>query len=117
MKKLMASALLVMGTITVGMSQESKSPRPVPTRTWTYVITPQSSRQTMDSLVADWKKNNIDLRFSKLEYSKSGKLEKIQGSVYIKANGSPASAKFSSDNLQSIELKVDNGPGVSVKGL
>ena len=116
MKKLLASIRFLAGSITAGWSQTAQHTKAKATKTWVLVITPQSTKHMLDSVLMAWDKQNVDLKFSTLKYDASGKLVEVKGFVAIKANGTFADATFGSESLQSIEVKVDNSPGVSVKG-
>jgi hypothetical protein len=116
MKKLLTSILILAASITTGWSQASQHSAAKAKKTWVLVITPQSTKHTLDSVIMAWEKQNVDLQFSKLKYDASGKLVEIKGFVSIKANGTFANATFGSKSLESFEIKVNDGPGVSVKG-
>ncbi len=84
---------------------------------WTLVITPGTSKNHLDSVSTQWKRENISLDFSKLKYDNSGNLIKIKGTVDITNKaGNHASGEFKSENLSSIQIKVDDSPNVSIKG-
>jgi hypothetical protein len=81
---------------------------------WTIVINPNTPKHYIDSVTTEWKKENIDLKFSKLEYNENGKLVKVKGSVDIKAGGYHARGSFASESLESFTINVDDRPGVNV---
>ena len=66
--------------------------------------------------MTELKKQSFVLGFSKLEYNSEGKLIKIKGSIAFKTASGLPNATFTSDNLESYEIKVDDKPSVSVKG-
>jgi|GEM_PF-1432801 len=82
---------------------------------WILVISPQTSKQHLDSVKTAWEKDNILLEFSNLKYDDSGKLVKIKGIVTNNTGGDHASANFSSENLKLLEIKVDDSPSISIK--
>ena len=83
---------------------------------WSLIITPATTKNYLDSIAAIWKKENIDLNISKLKYD-GGTLVKIKGSVTINTKaGNHASGEFKSENLASIQIKVNDSPNVSIKG-
>jgi hypothetical protein len=112
MKRILTSIIILIGSITLAWSQAPTSG----THTWVLNITPHSSKHSLDSVTAEWAKNNIVLKFTKLQYIKNGTLQKVKGSVDVNANGTKASATFGSDKLESWEIKVTDKPSVSVKG-
>jgi hypothetical protein len=113
MKKLLTGIILIAASATSVMAQSAGTDNH---RTWTLVITPATTKHTLDSVASAWRQESINLKFDKLNYSSSGKLTQVKGSVYVKMNAGPASGTFESDNLRSIEIKIDDRPGVSIKG-
>jgi hypothetical protein len=102
MKKLLASSLILMGSITLGWSQHSGGSA----HAWDLKITPESSKDHLDSVATAWKKDGIDLEFSKLEYNDKGKLVKIAATLKTKSTGDGPGGSFKSDDLKSEEIKV-----------
>ncbi len=109
MKKLLTGTVLFLFAITTGWSQTAA-------HKWSLFITPDSKKHSLDSVVAAWKKDGIDLQFTKLEYNKTGKLIKIQGTVNYTSKGNPVSGKFESENLESYEIKLTDKPTIHLKG-
>ena len=104
-------------SITLGLSQNTKLINPVNQRTWTVLITPKTTKQYLDSITTTWKKDSIILKFSTLEYNTKGKLIKVKGSVEITSKGQHASGTFGPINkLESLEIKLNDGPSVFLKG-
>jgi hypothetical protein len=112
MKKLLSSIAFVIGSVTLVMSQTASTANH---RTWTLVIKPTTTKHTLDSVTASWRQESINLKFTKLKFTSAGLVE-VKGAVYVKTNNGPASGTFESENLQSIEITVDDRPGVSIKG-
>ena len=99
----------------IAWSQTSTSQTIGSKRLWALTITPLTTKQTLDSVATAWAKDSIVLKFAKVEFNKN-LLEKIQFSVDVTSGGHHASGKFSSENLQTVEIKADDGPGISIKG-
>jgi hypothetical protein len=117
MKKLAVStSILVLSSILIMSKPNRNFVESRGERTWVLIISPRSTQQHLDSVKTAWGKDSIDLEFSKLKYDDSGKLIKIKGTVTANIRGGNASAKFSSENLKSLEIKVNDRPSVSVKG-
>lgn len=117
MKKLAVStSILILSSILI-MSKPARSfVESKGGRNWVLIISPRTTQQHLDSIKTAWGKDSIILEFSKLNYDDSGKLIKIKGTVSANMRGGNASAKFSSENLKSLEIKVDDRPSVSVNG-
>jgi hypothetical protein len=117
MKKLMVSTAAFALSVTLALSQ---NPKPVSSSTqhsWDIVITPQTTIHQLDSLMIKLKRENAFLGFSELEYNSNGNLMKIKGSVNIHTKDGLPSDTFTSDNLESFEIKFDAKTGVlSIKG-
>lgn len=117
MKKLLSAITIFTLSITLGWSQSAPpAVKNAARNSWSFVITPQTTKHSLDSLKMAWAKESIDLNFTKLKYNTSGKLEQVKGSVAIKANGHYATATFNSESLESFTIKVDDGQGVYVNG-
>ena len=116
MKKLMTIFIFVAVSSTMVLAQTTKPVAKTHLRHWVLNITPDSKKPYLDSVVAAWKKDNIDLKFSVLNYDASGKLVKFKGSVEIKIRDDHASGTFDNEEFKSVHLEVDNGPGVDIKG-
>jgi ABC-type glycerol-3-phosphate transport system substrate-binding protein len=117
MKKLMASLIFVVVSSTMVLAQTTKpTAKKSSLRHWVLNITPDSKKTYLDSVVAAWKKDNIDLKFSTLNYDASGKLIKFKGSVEIKVRDDKASGTFDDEEFKSVRVEVDDGPGVDIKG-
>jgi hypothetical protein len=83
---------------------------------WSLIITPNTTKNHLDSVAAMWKKENIDLTISKFKCDANGNLIEIKGLVTITTGNGSAKEEFKSENLSSIQIKVDDSPNVSVKG-
>jgi hypothetical protein len=116
MKKLYPAFIIPAAGILAACNQPAKTADKVATKTWDYVITSQTSRQTLDSLSSTWSKDSINLKFSKVEMDSLGKLSKIVGSVDITSKGQLVSGTFSRDSLnqKAFEIKLDNRPGLYI---
>jgi hypothetical protein len=112
MKKLLTGITLSAILITLACNQSSK----FTPRSWDYVITQQTTKHNLDSLVSAWKNDSIDLKFSNIQFDSLGKLFKVEGSVYLVSMGKDVSGTFSQDSLgkKPIEIKLDNAPSVSI---
>jgi hypothetical protein len=117
MKKLLSGIAIFAVSVTLAFAQDTKTSATTSTsrRTWSLTITPQTKKHSLDSVKTAWAKDNVVLKFTKLEYSAKGSLMKVEGSVAIKANNSHASGTFTSDNVESVEIKLDDKPSVSIK--
>jgi hypothetical protein len=118
MKKLMATLIFFAVSNTFVLAQTTKHAAKSHLRHWVLNITPDSKKTYLDSVAAAWKKDSIDLKFSVLKYDNNGKLVKFKGSVEIKRrNGEDhASGTFDNDEFKSVQVEVDDGPGVDIKG-
>ncbi len=108
------SLLLIVFLGSLVSAKASNLVEPDGQRSFTMVINPNTSKYYIDSVTTEWKKENIDLKFSKLEYDENGKLVKVKGSVDVKAKGHHATGSFASESLESFTINIDNRPGVSV---
>jgi hypothetical protein len=117
MKKLMASTAVFALLVTLALSQSPKHVSSNTKNSWDILITPQTTIHQLDSLMTKLKKENAFLGFSELEYNSKGNLMKIKGSVNIHTTDGLPSDTFTSDNLESFEIKFDAKTGVlSIKG-
>jgi hypothetical protein len=117
MKKLMASIAVLVISITLALSQSQKPASTNTPNSWDIVITPQTTIHQLDSLMTKLKRENAFLGFSELGYNSNGNLMKIKGSVNIHKKDGLPSDTFTSDNLESFEIKFDEKTGVlSIKG-
>jgi hypothetical protein len=106
-----------MGDTNGGNGNATNSSRSGTQHNWSLVITPNTTQSYLDSVTAKWKRENIDLSISKFKCDANGNLVKIKGSVVINTPaGNHASGEFKSENLASIQIKVDDSPNVSIKG-
>jgi hypothetical protein len=116
MKKLLASIIILLVSINMICAQTAKPATKGNLRTWAITISPQTKKQYLDSVITAWNKDSIVLSFSKLDYNAAGKLVKVKGSVNVTSRGHHASGTFAPEkDLVSVEIKVTDGPGVSIE--
>jgi len=130
MKKLMAFSIIFAFSITLVLAQ---TPQPsngsvviqtanpsatTPHRIWNLVITTKTTKRHLDSVSAAWKKDSIDLKFTKLQYKK-GKLMILSGSVNFMSKDKQPSAMFTQDSiyLHPLQIKLNDKPGVFIRQL
>jgi len=114
----MKKALAIIGisaVLTITSCQPPQPASPAGPRTWVFNITPQTTIHDIDSVTMAWKKDTIELKITKLEYSDNGKLLKVKGSMKVMPKGTP-SGTFSSDSLVNWKLEVDNKQGIILSG-
>lgn len=117
MKKRIAVIIAFTISICSAWAQTAKPSTPATHWGWILIITPQTTKHSLDSVTIAWQKDSIILKFSTLKYNKHGKLAEIKGSLDVTAKGQHASGTFAPDKLESLEIKASNnpGPGVSIK--
>jgi len=116
MKKLLQGIALSVLISTMACTQPSSPAIAEKPHVWIFNITPQTTIHDIDSVSNSWRKDSIDLSFTKLEYTDDGKLIKIKGSMYIMPKGKHAGGTFTSDTLKGFNLEVDNRQSISISG-
>jgi hypothetical protein len=99
MKKLLAGIIVFALSITFVWPHTNKQST---RHSWVLTITPLSSKHYLDSIATAWKKDNIVLKFSKLQYKANGKLIQVRGSIVVNGKGEV----FGSDKLETIKIRV-----------
>lgn len=115
MKKRMAGIIIFTISTTLAWSQTPQPPASNTHWEWVLVITPQTTKHYLDSVITTWRKDSIILNFSMLKYNGQGKLVKVKGTINVTAKGRHASGTFAPDKLESFEIKANDGPGVSLR--
>lgn len=113
MKKLYSCIIAAVLSLTMIHAQISKSGG---VHTWSFSITPTTTRKAIDSVVADWKLHGIDLRIYKPLYDSKGVLQTYSGSVAYFSGKSHLGAKFSNNKNKTVTIVVTDKPSVAVNG-
>jgi len=113
MKKRMAFLIIFVFSISLGWAQKPKPSITKSYHTWNLTITPQTKKHYLDSVSAAWKKDSIDLKFSKLQYDDKGRLMIVSGSVNFMSKNKPLGGTFIQDSvfLRPIQIKLTDKPG------
>lgn len=80
-------------------NETPKTPAAVTPKTWEFKITNQTTKHILDSVVAAWKNDSINLSFSNIVTDSSGKIAIISGAVDLKLVGGHVSGSFKNDTL------------------
>ncbi|NNM94506.1 MAG: hypothetical protein HKL88_03475 [Bacteroidia bacterium] len=83
-------------------------------QSWSFTITPATTRTTVDSVIADWKTHGIDLRIYSPRYNSNGVLLAFSGSVAYFPGKSHVGAKFNNASHKTITIQVTDKPSVTV---
>jgi ABC-type glycerol-3-phosphate transport system substrate-binding protein len=115
MKKLLTSAAFLTVVGLTACNQPAKTETADAHWSMTLDVTPNSSKHALDSVAAAWAKDSVTLKFTNLKYDSLNKLTKFEGTVNVISKGRNVDATFSEDSSRSMEINVDDNPGVFVK--